>query len=183
MHVFGLLRNAVNDGSLSSFLSKLFSPFARLVAYLSNQHSDETVYGSQAGADSVRNLGMHSLAKRDVEKGSAEFIVFACLIPVLVILSGIFAGLTLGYMSLDETQLNVLSVSGTPYVFLPRLFVTLDVSSTNILHEPLKRVFTSLLFTSDARSLLTANNASTPIRLNRFARMDTYFSSRSSSQI
>jgi metal transporter CNNM len=32
-------------------------------------------------------------------------------------MSGIFAGLTLGYMSLDETQLNVLSVSGTPYVY------------------------------------------------------------------
>lgn len=43
-----------------------------------------------------------------------EFIVFACLIPVLVLLSGVFAGLTLGYMSLDETQLNVLSMSGTP---------------------------------------------------------------------
>ncbi|KAJ7690635.1 hypothetical protein B0H17DRAFT_935869 [Mycena rosella] len=34
--------------------------------------------------------------------------------PVLVLLSGVFAGLTLGYMSLDETQLNVLSLSGTP---------------------------------------------------------------------
>ncbi|KAF8340329.1 uncharacterized protein EI90DRAFT_2906895, partial [Cantharellus anzutake] len=35
------------------------------------------------------------------------------LIPILVILSGILAGLTLGYMSLDETQLRVLSVSGS----------------------------------------------------------------------
>ncbi|KAH9987909.1 hypothetical protein BJV74DRAFT_963704 [Russula compacta] len=34
--------------------------------------------------------------------------------PILVVLSGIFAGLTLGYMSLDETQLHVLSISGTP---------------------------------------------------------------------
>ncbi|KAF7302424.1 CNNM transmembrane domain-containing protein [Mycena chlorophos] len=41
-------------------------------------------------------------------------IVFAVLIPVLVLSSGLFAGLTLGYMSLDETQLNVLSISGTP---------------------------------------------------------------------
>ncbi len=32
-----------------------------------------------------------------------------------------FAGLTLGYMSLDETQLNVLSISGTLYVSLPLL--------------------------------------------------------------
>ena len=48
------------------------------------------------------------------EPHDGKFIAFAILIPVLVILSGIFAGLTLGYMSLDETQLNVLSVSGTP---------------------------------------------------------------------
>ncbi|KAF5350146.1 hypothetical protein D9756_009120 [Leucocoprinus leucothites] len=41
-------------------------------------------------------------------------ILFPVLIPVLVLLSGVFAGLTLGYMSLDETQLNVLSISGTP---------------------------------------------------------------------
>jgi hypothetical protein len=32
------------------------------------------------------------------------------------VLSGLFSGLTLGYMSLDVTQLNVLSISGTPYV-------------------------------------------------------------------
>ncbi|OSX62805.1 hypothetical protein POSPLADRAFT_1180890 [Postia placenta MAD-698-R-SB12] len=43
-----------------------------------------------------------------------ETIAFGVLIPILVILSGVFAGLTLGYMSLDETQLNVLSISGTP---------------------------------------------------------------------
>ena len=41
-------------------------------------------------------------------------IVFVVLIPILVLSSGLFAGLTLGYMSLDETQLNVLSISGTP---------------------------------------------------------------------
>ncbi|KAG9312629.1 hypothetical protein JVU11DRAFT_7044 [Chiua virens] len=58
---------------------------------------------------------LHTYAKRaTAEPHSTEFIVFACLIPVLVLLSGIFAGLTLGYMSLDETQLNVLSISGTP---------------------------------------------------------------------
>ena len=57
---------------------------------------------------------LYILAKREEEKHDTKFVVFACLIPVLVILSGVFAGLTLGYMSLDETQLNVLSVSGTP---------------------------------------------------------------------
>ena len=45
---------------------------------------------------------------------SPKCTAFAALIPILVLMSGVFAGLTLGYMSLDETQLNVLSVSGTP---------------------------------------------------------------------
>ena len=50
------------------------------------------------------------------EKELAEWqkIVYGLLIPVLVVLSGLFAGLTLGYMSLDETQLQVLSLQGTP---------------------------------------------------------------------
>ena len=52
--------------------------------------------------------------KREPEVHGAELAVFATLIPVLVLLSGLFAGLTLGYMSLDETQLHVLSISGTP---------------------------------------------------------------------
>ena len=55
-----------------------------------------------------------ALAKRDSDSNHTTHIVFACLIPFLVLLSGVFAGLTLGYMSLDETQLNVLSISGTP---------------------------------------------------------------------
>ncbi|KAH9009170.1 hypothetical protein EDB84DRAFT_1547896 [Lactarius hengduanensis] len=54
------------------------------------------------------------LARRDDTKHDGGFIAGAVLMPILVILSGIFAGLTLGYMSLDETQLHVLSISGTP---------------------------------------------------------------------
>lgn len=70
----------------------------------------------------VRRLASHQdapiLAKRTTEFDPDEpkFIVFAVLIPILVLMSGVFAGLTLGYMSLDETQLNVLSISGTPCV-------------------------------------------------------------------
>jgi metal transporter CNNM len=57
------------------------------------------------------------LAKRSGHiKHDAGFIAGVILMPILVILSGIFAGLTLGYMSLDETQLHVLSISGTPFV-------------------------------------------------------------------
>jgi metal transporter CNNM len=58
----------------------------------------------------------HQLAKRSHTKHDAAFVAGAILMPILVILSGIFAGLTLGYMSLDETQLHVLSISGTPCV-------------------------------------------------------------------
>ncbi|RPD63797.1 DUF21-domain-containing protein [Lentinus tigrinus ALCF2SS1-6] len=68
-----------------------------------------TGFSRQGAAEHV-----HSFVKREDEPHDAKFIVFACLIPVLVLLSGLFAGLTLGYMSLDETQLHVLSISGTP---------------------------------------------------------------------
>lgn len=67
----------------------------------------------------VPRSSSHSLsahARRDIHDPDErpQFIAFAILIPILVLLSGLFAGLTLGYMSLDETQLNVLSISGTP---------------------------------------------------------------------
>ncbi|KAL0577408.1 hypothetical protein V5O48_004573 [Marasmius crinis-equi] len=60
--------------------------------------------------------GLSHFAKREekFDPHDTKLVVFACLIPALVLLSGLFAGLTLGYMSLDETQLNVLSISGTP---------------------------------------------------------------------
>ncbi len=59
-----------------------------------------------------------NLLRRDDDDGfdshKIKDVIFAALIPILVLLSGLFAGLTLGYMSLDQTQLNVLSISGTP---------------------------------------------------------------------
>lgn len=42
-----------------------------------------------------------------------ETIGFAIVVVILVLLSGVFAGLTLGYMSLDETQLQVLMSTGS----------------------------------------------------------------------
>src|SRR5258708_35984597 len=68
--------------------------------------------------DAPDDFSPHFLLKREevTDRSSTKFIVFSSLIPVLVLLSGLFAGLTLGYMSLDITQLNVLSISGTPYV-------------------------------------------------------------------
>lgn len=70
------------------------------------------VFSSQHPA----NGDWSSLAERDFNPHTPVSIVLVILIPVLVLSSGLFAGLTLGYMSLDETQLNVLSISGTPYV-------------------------------------------------------------------
>ncbi|KAL5522114.1 hypothetical protein ACEPAF_1971 [Sanghuangporus sanghuang] len=96
----------------STPLSSFFSSLLSFVSFPSNStelHND--TYGA-VGSD--LHTRTHTFARREIEHGSGEFIAFACLIPVLVVLSGIFAGLTLGYMSLDETQLNVLSISGTP---------------------------------------------------------------------
>lgn len=80
-------------------------------SFLSNSLS--VLAGTASGTD-ADSTSLHVLAKREHIKHDTKFYIFACLIPVLVLSSGLFAGLTLGYMSLDETQLNVLSISGTP---------------------------------------------------------------------
>ena len=82
--------------------------FALGAAQLANAHP--------AAHDGAFSGQLVELAKRDGKENTphAEFVAFAILIPILVLLSGLFAGLTLGYMSLDETQLHVLSISGTP---------------------------------------------------------------------
>lgn len=61
------------------------------------------VYYEEHTRSLAASNGMHSIGKRAESK--AETITFGILIPLLVLLSGVFAGLTLGYMSLDETQL------------------------------------------------------------------------------
>ena len=100
------------------------SPFPRLLLSLASAASRHVpalrTLGSQTYEPSAlvgsSGAGVHALARRDIHDADhrAEFIIYSCLIPILVLLSGLFAGLTLGYMSLDETQLNVLSISGTP---------------------------------------------------------------------
>ena len=72
------------------------------------------VFPNAPASDRGVSYAGHTYAKRAEELSETKRIIFGCLIPILVILSGVFAGLTLGYMSLDETQLNVLSISGTP---------------------------------------------------------------------
>lgn len=92
---------------------------------LLSQHVPNITRNLSLSGDTSNNATLlHTYAKRATsDPGSPEFIVFACLIPVLVLLSGVFAGLTLGYMSLDETQLNVLSISGTPSVSPMRMIL------------------------------------------------------------
>jgi len=84
------------------------------VAYPSSFHLDHVVSHILNNLQALNHASFRSYAKREVEKGTTEYIVFACLMPILVLLSGLFSGLTLGYLSLDETQLNVLSISGSP---------------------------------------------------------------------
>jgi metal transporter CNNM len=88
-------------GSVSTFL------LDNLVTLLSTA-------GYTSFSDPPNDAIVHHV-KRTTHLPHQEAVAFAVLIPILVILSGLFAGLTLGYMSLDETQLNVLSISGTPY--------------------------------------------------------------------
>jgi hypothetical protein len=83
---------------------------------ISTHHTSRLLYILISQAYTFFRTDGHSLHSRDtqpLDRHDPKFIAFACLIPVLVLLSGVFAGLTLGYMSLDETQLNVLSISGS----------------------------------------------------------------------
>lgn len=96
--------------SSTPYVHALYLAFSTAFRYVTqrDQFGQQTPWHTQ-------EQGTHTLQKRmEIERGTTKFIVFVVLIPVLVLLSGLFAGLTLGYMSLDETQLNVLSVSGTP---------------------------------------------------------------------
>ncbi len=93
---------ARSQGLLYSIASLIVHYVPKLAQRLFNGSSPATVLDAT-----------YTIAKRG-EKHNGKFIAFAVLIPVLVLLSGLFAGLTLGYMSLDETQLHVLSISGTP---------------------------------------------------------------------
>ena len=97
--------------NLRSRSSGVLVPVAQLIVHYGSKVVNRVFNGGDAHAPP--DMTLHSFAKRE-EKHDAKFIVFAILIPVLVLLSGLFAGLTLGYMSLDETQLHVLIISGTP---------------------------------------------------------------------
>ncbi|GFZ49868.1 Protein MAM3 [Saitozyma sp. JCM 24511] len=97
-------RHTWDKAPVISFLSWAFR---RVTALAAGWSGYDLVPSSLASG--MSDLG---LAKRG--NLSTGEIVEACVIPILVVLSGIFAGLTLGYFSVDPTQLQVLSISGTP---------------------------------------------------------------------
>lgn len=64
---------------------------------------------SDSSGSSSGNLGVYHATPET--KGSARYLIISV---VLVILGGVFAGLTLGLMGQDEIYLKVISTSGTP---------------------------------------------------------------------
>ena len=98
--------------SLRSRSPGLLYSLASLIVHHVPKLASRAYYGDNFAVDDPDQPTVTCEKKKELH--DAKFIVFACLIPVLVLLSGLFAGLTLGYMSLDETQLHVLSISGTP---------------------------------------------------------------------
>ncbi|EJU04628.1 DUF21-domain-containing protein, partial [Dacryopinax primogenitus] len=95
-------------GQLSSYYNGL-SDSAHALVKRATGHD-----GCECNRSSREQAAVPSQYSSDISRVFTVFIASAVLIPVLVLLSGVFAGLTLGYMSLDETQLKVLAVSGTP---------------------------------------------------------------------
>jgi metal transporter CNNM len=54
------------------------------------------------------------LISKDLQRMDLKFYIYLAIIPFLVLFNGLIAGLTLGLLSLDETKLQVLLISGTP---------------------------------------------------------------------
>lgn len=74
------------------------------------KHNAEVFYGRWYERTLSTEAGSQKIHKRSLTTTEK---VEAALIPILVLLSGLFAGLTLGYFSIDPTQLHVLAISGT----------------------------------------------------------------------
>lgn len=97
-----------------SFRQSHLSHLVYLLLQLATQYVPRYLRLNGAVIESSSIASPLFIRRAGVDPHGPMSIVFVVLIPVLVLLSGLFAGLTLGYMSLDETQLNVLSISGTP---------------------------------------------------------------------
>lgn len=90
------------------------SLITELIALNSTRSTPTVLHNKRQAATS--DAATTSSTSSDDSEGlpTSEKVAFAIVVPILVILSGLFAGLTLGYMSLDATQLEVLLKTGTP---------------------------------------------------------------------
>ncbi|GAA94847.1 uncharacterized protein L969DRAFT_54980 [Mixia osmundae IAM 14324] len=82
--------------------SRFFASFLIAIVFLTSSVSAQAATSSLPTCQPVEK-----------KRNEALFGVEAALIPFLVILSGVLAGLTLGYMSLDFTQLQILAKTGS----------------------------------------------------------------------
>lgn len=94
--------------------SRLFSTWS--FGNNDKNNGDSGAFNAAAAAAAFTPLG-ESMGEPEHEGGDAstpEFWIKMGLIVFLVLIGGVFAGLTIGLMGLDETNLQVLMASGTP---------------------------------------------------------------------
>ena len=105
--------------SLSTSYAKLSIVATTLIAHYLLTPALAAPFGSDAAAtvtsqDDIFTSRKHSPADEDAPRTPLKLAFDILSIAGLVILGGIFAGLTLGLMGLDMVNLQVLSTSGTP---------------------------------------------------------------------
>lgn len=94
-------------------LTRLCSAYGRQEDPSSNFRTNDAFYSSNHN----NNNKPHHEPEHDPQGGDVETLDFwlkMALIVFLVMVGGIFAGLTIGLMGLDETNLHVLMASGSP---------------------------------------------------------------------
>ncbi|PWZ02217.1 DUF21-domain-containing protein [Testicularia cyperi] len=108
-------KSVIRDGETAAFFDRLYEELASSRSAL-NSAADKKNKASSNGQLRFwkRATSGESCSSSSEELSKGQKAIYGILIPILVVLSGLFAGLTLGYMSLDETQLQVLSLQGTP---------------------------------------------------------------------
>ncbi|KAN0061850.1 hypothetical protein ACQY0O_005843 [Thecaphora frezii] len=110
------LINLITNAGTSQRANLDLETIDRLVADLRDARAGWTPTAStgQVSLTKRAESASESCSQKQESLSAGQKAAYGILVPVLVILSGLFAGLTLGYMSLDETQLQVLAVQGTP---------------------------------------------------------------------
>ncbi|GJJ76045.1 metal transporter CNNM [Entomortierella parvispora] len=86
--------------------SKLFSTWSRASTVSTPKQDNDWLVMAMVGTEKPEHEGE--------DAGTPEFWLKMGLIVFLVLIGGVFAGLTIGLMGLDETNLHVLMASGSP---------------------------------------------------------------------